>query len=112
MSNNARKHSTGDWGLARYAHEYADKRGWPVVPWGPGTTNKKPGPVTRHSFKDATRDTSQIDRWWRKWPDAMINVPTGLAIKAFCVDLEHVSKGHGDGIANWEKLCAQNGGAP
>jgi len=47
-------------------------------------------PLTPHSFKDATTNTDIICRWWKRWPDALIGVPTG---EKFCIvdcDLQHV----------------------
>lgn len=34
-------------------------------------------PLTKHGFKDATTDETQIREWWTKWPDANIGAPTG-----------------------------------
>jgi hypothetical protein len=52
-------------------------RGWPVFPcrWQPGPDRKKP--LTPNGFKDATRDPEEITAWWRRWPLALIGVPTG-----------------------------------
>lgn len=59
--------------LAASAHYYARAYSWPVFPLKPrGKT-----PLTRHGFKDATRDTEQIRAWWTQWPDANIGTPTG-----------------------------------
>ena len=29
-------------------------------------------PYTSHGFKDASRDAAVIQRWWSRWPDALI----------------------------------------
>lgn len=58
--------------LLSAALKYAE-RGIPVFPLRPG--GKKP--LTPRGFKDATTDHDQIRRWWRRWPDANIGIPTG-----------------------------------
>jgi hypothetical protein len=45
-------------------------------------------PLTTHGFKDATTDTDQISRWWRKWPTANIGVPTGAASGHVAIDAD------------------------
>lgn len=39
-------------------------------------------------LKKATKDKAQIEAWWRKYPAAMIGVPTGAPIGAFVVDID------------------------
>jgi Bifunctional DNA primase/polymerase, N-terminal len=46
-------------------------RGYPVFP--AAASGKEP--LTVHGFKDATTDFDQIERWWRRFPDAAIGVP-------------------------------------
>ena len=43
-------------------------------------------PLTKHGFKDATRDEAQIRSWWTKWPDANIGLPTGEVNEIIVVD--------------------------
>ncbi|WOH74025.1 phage/plasmid primase, P4 family [Bradyrhizobium sp. NDS-1] len=76
---------------------YAAK-GWPVFPCHPET--KQPlvkgdaDPATGKAIpgsgglKKATKDEAQIEAWWRKYPNAMIGVPTGAPIAAFVVDID------------------------
>jgi hypothetical protein len=58
--------------LARAAHRYAEA-GWPVFPCQPGAKQ----PATEHGFCDATTDHTQIDRWWRRAPEANVAIATG-----------------------------------
>ena len=58
--------------------------GWPVFPCHPQT--KKP--LTEHGFKDASTDPRLVASWWRRWPSAMIGVPTGPAINAWVLDVD------------------------
>ena len=59
--------------VAGWALAYASRRHWPVVPIKPNGKE----PLTRHSFKDATTDPRQIERWWRQWPEANVGIATG-----------------------------------
>lgn len=69
--------------LREAALSYAAK-GWPVFPCKPrGKT-----PLTPHGFKEATCNPNLIERWWDRWPDANIGVPTGSAIKAWVLDVD------------------------
>jgi hypothetical protein len=63
-----REYVMGD--AARY---YASVIGWPVFPCRP----RGKQPLTRHGFKDATRDLNTIASWWMRWPEANIGTPTG-----------------------------------
>ncbi|MDP9486109.1 MAG: bifunctional DNA primase/polymerase, partial [Actinomycetota bacterium] len=54
------------------ALKYAERKK-PVFPLQPG--GKKP--LTPRGFKDATTDPEQIRRWWERWPEANIGIPTG-----------------------------------
>jgi hypothetical protein len=55
------------------ALDYA-AHGLPVFPCK--RTDKSP--LTKHGYKDATTDPDQIRGWWKKWPAAMIGMPTGV----------------------------------
>jgi len=104
--------------LKKAALAYAD-RGWPVfpvhspLPSGNGCTCKKGSncknigkhPRTKSGFKDATTDPTQIERWWRRWPDANIGIPTGKVSGLFVLD---VDRKHG-GLDSFEKLVALHG---
>jgi hypothetical protein len=85
-------------------------RGWPIFPCNPSMDPKKSkSPLTEHGFKDATTDVAVITAWWERWPNALIGGATGH--RTFCVDLDR-KKGGSDGIATWEALAAEHGGAP
>jgi bifunctional DNA primase/polymerase-like protein/AAA domain-containing protein/primase-like protein len=86
--------------LVELALEYAAFLGWPVFPCKRDKT-----PYTRHGFKDATTDQEQIRRWWERWPEASIGLPTGLASGVYVVD---VDKSH-DGTASWQDLESRHG---
>ena len=58
--------------MLSHALAYAS-RGWPVFPCRP----RGKEPLTPRGFKDATTDPATIRRWWARWPDANIGVPTG-----------------------------------
>lgn len=47
--------------------------GLAVFPCVPGAKR----PLTAHGFADATTVSEQIGRWWRRWPEANIGLPTG-----------------------------------
>lgn len=84
--------------MQRAALWYA-RQGVPVIPmYRPteegcscGNSNcASPGkhPRTLHGFKDATADEACIRRWWSKWPDANIGVPTGALSGLLVVDVD------------------------
>src|SRR5215510_6150912 len=73
-------------------------RRWPIFPCNP--LNKKP--MTERGFKDATRDTKQITRWWREHPNAMIGVPTGEISGFWVVDVD-VEGGDKSGVQTWSE---------
>jgi hypothetical protein len=60
------------------------ERGHPVFPCKP---DKKPYTVS--GFKNASADPDVIIKWWHKWPDALIGVPTGLKFVVLDLDLQH-----------------------
>ena len=53
--------------------------GFPVFPCNSGRSNPKKvkTPLVAHGFKSATSVLEQIYRWWHKWPDALVGIPTG-----------------------------------
>lgn len=49
---------------------------------------KPKSPLTPRGFFDATQDPDQIRAWWRRWPDALVGVPTGAATGLLVVDFD------------------------
>lgn len=66
-------------------------RGWPVFPLEPDGKR----PLTPNGFKDASTAAAQINRWWKKHPDANVGVATGPAsgIAGTDVDVKAGAKG-------------------
>ena len=65
--------------------------GVPVFPCVPGAKR----PLTEHGFHDASTDPSQVERWWGRWPEANIGVPTGQASGLVVVDVDVHSEADG-----------------
>jgi len=64
--------------------------GWLVFPCHPGAkdgSGKSKHPLIKEGFKVATSDINQVEKWWTKWPDALIGVVPGQ-VGAFVVDLD------------------------
>lgn len=61
----------------------------PVEKDGLWTADKSPiGDCVPHGFHDATLNLSEIERWWTKYPRALIGVPTGAASNLFVIDVD------------------------
>jgi hypothetical protein len=56
----------------------------PVFPCKPDKS-----PHTMRGFKDASQDPDCINNWWKRWPDALVGVPTGERFVVVDVDLQH-----------------------
>lgn len=63
-------------------------------------------PRTEHGLLDATTDERQILVWWRRWPDALIGVPTGERSGMLVVDVDRRSRG----VERFEELVQAHGG--
>jgi hypothetical protein len=58
-------------------------------------------PLTEHGFQDASGDPGVIEAWWRRWPKALIGVPTGI-LSGFVVldiDVKHADRNGFDTLA-------------
>ena len=75
--------------LLATALEFA-ARGIRVFPCHPATKQPlvKSSIAGQGGHKLATTDTAEISGWWRRYPKAMIGLPTGLNIGAFVVDID------------------------
>ncbi len=47
-------------------------------------------PITKHGFKDATRDGNQIRRWWTRRPNANVGIATGAPSELVVVDIDSI----------------------
>src|SRR5262249_16000329 len=45
-------------------------------------------PLTDHGFLDASTDEAQIAEWWRRWPNALVGVPTGVMSGFVVLDID------------------------
>lgn len=73
-------------GDAALAYAAAGVAVFPCVPHG-----KRP--LTRHGLRDATSDARAVARWWRRWPDANIGLPTGTQVEVIDVDRRPAGSG-------------------
>jgi len=69
--------------LAQAALGYVEK-GLPVFPCN--AQNKRP--LTENGFHDASADAETVRRWWERWPNAMIGMPTGKATGFWVLDVD------------------------
>jgi putative DNA primase/helicase len=65
-------------------------------------------PRTSRGFKDATKDPDQARRWWDKWPDANIGIPTGRVSDLLVIDIDPRNAGDD----SWETLIREYGSIP
>lgn len=64
----------------------------------PCRENKRP--YTEHGFREASSDPTQIRRWWAKWPNALLGVPTGHTFDVLDVDTD----GDRSGFAEFNEI--------
>lgn len=92
-----------DAALAYAAREY------PVFPCKnmPWDKDQHKAPLTKNGFKDATTDPVQIKRWWTRYPDALIGIPTGAVSRFAVLDLD--KKNGKDGflhVPDWREISS------
>lgn len=79
--------------------------GKPVFPcWNaPDDDDKHKSPMTSRGFYAATTDARTIKRWWRKWPNALIGMPTGKpsGIAVLDLDVKNGKNGYA-AVPDWE----------
>jgi hypothetical protein len=104
--------------LVDFALSYAS-RGWAVLPChsptGGGCTCSatecsSPGKHPRlvNGLTGATTDSSDIEGWWRRWPNANVAIRTGEVSGLVVIDIDR--RGGGDGTL--AKLVKQHGRLP
>lgn len=76
--------------LIAWSRAYAGY-GYPIFPCAP---DKRPLVKWRVA---ASTDVRQLETWWRRWPHAMIAIPTGEASGLFVIDID--CKGEANGFA-------------
>ncbi|HOX23508.1 MAG TPA: bifunctional DNA primase/polymerase, partial [Elusimicrobiales bacterium] len=69
--------------MLKRALAYADL-GWAVFPLLPNSKE----PLTKHGFKDASKDPAIIKRWWAEHPSANIGIATGIISDLVVVDVD------------------------
>lgn len=81
------------------ALDYALGRGWPVFPCK-ATADKARGskaphlpPASKTGARDgghwlASAEERRIRDWWKRWPNALVGLPTGLRSRTVVVDLD------------------------
>lgn len=87
--------------------------GKPVFPCRPLTEpdpRKRKAPYEAGGFKTATTDRAQIEAWAKRYPDALVGLPTGKASGLFVVDLD--TKGGKDGPGNFMRLTESQAAHP
>jgi hypothetical protein len=80
-------------------------RGVPVFPClnTPGERTHK-APYTPNGFKDATTDVETIRAWWKKWPTALVAMPTGARSGFNVIDIDRKKGKDGTkAIPDWEQ---------
>ena len=53
---------------------------------GPSCDRPAKHPLVGHGVNDATTEVAQLERWWRRWPQANLGLATGIIFDALDVD--------------------------
>ncbi len=83
------------------------KHGIPVFPCRADTK----APYTARGFHEATTDAATISAWWKRWPMALVGMPTGKASGRVVLDCDNKSGEH-EGQRSLERLEAEHGELP
>jgi len=70
----ARSSANDNCDMLEHALYYAAEKHWPIFPCKRDKT-----PLTSNGALDATTNKQQIERWWRRWPNANIGLDVGGA---------------------------------
>lgn len=57
---------------------------YPVFPCTPSSKR----PMVEGGFQAATQDRETLERWWRRWPEGLIGVPTGARSGLVAIDCD------------------------
>jgi len=76
-------HRMPDWATPAQAAVELAKVRVPVFPVG---EDKRP--LTRHGFHDSSTDLAQVERWWQRFPQAGLAIPTGMPSGVVVVDVD------------------------
>lgn len=60
------------------------EQGWAVFPLVPNTKR----PLTKNGFKDASKSTFAVRKWWTEYPDANIGLATGEVSGLIVIDVD------------------------
>jgi P4 family phage/plasmid primase-like protien len=74
--------------------------GWAVFPLIPNTKE----PLTKHGFKDASKDAEVVKRWWTEHPTANIGIATGEVSGLVVVDVD--VKNGAKGVESFSSLVS------
>jgi hypothetical protein len=70
-----------------------------IVRDGKPVTLKIKSPLTDSGFHDASSNEDQIRAWWKRWPDALVGVPTGSDARLVVIDWDPGK--HADTTGEW-----------
>jgi hypothetical protein len=113
------RHMQPNYSMLESALQYA-QRGWHIFPCretpgepyqdkkGKWITPREKTPYTANGLYDATIEPAKIQRWWKKWPGALIGVNCGKS-GLFVIDLD--TKHDKDGIGEFTRLGLDDVGA-
>lgn len=68
--------------------------------------NQMKRPLTPRGFYDASVDPAMIVAWWKRWPEALIAIPTGERSGLVVLDLDSPQGHKADGLASFAVLLA------